>query len=140
MQDVEALTNLSALVVLNLSNNSVVEMGQVVELVRALQDMKELDMRGNPVCRQHKYYERIVARSGNKLRLMDGRLIPQSHRDMLCQLERHTRKVGNSKQRAHRPRRSLGEDREDGVGNISLEIGSCTLMDESLPLFPASQY
>jgi hypothetical protein len=94
IEDVELLTELSSLERLNLSANAVSCMSQVADLVLSLGNMRELDLRGNPVCRSHKYYERTVARSQRVLTLLDGRVVPQEHRKMLCNLERHTRKVG----------------------------------------------
>ncbi|GMI19915.1 hypothetical protein TeGR_g10065 [Tetraparma gracilis] len=70
---------------LNISKNRISNMDMALALMQ-LQDLQDLDMRGNPVTGMAKYMENLVANSPQFLEKLDGKEVVQNHRDMLKNL------------------------------------------------------
>ena len=80
MAPLQVLTQLK---VLYLQKNQVDDVDSVIELVRALPQLRELDLSLNPLCSTPKYFERIVIFTSRNLELLNKKCIDAKQRLMM---------------------------------------------------------
>ncbi|CAN0261265.1 unnamed protein product [Ascophyllum nodosum] len=90
----DALENLVDLYLVErliLADNDIHELSTVVDFMTSMEELRECDLRGNPVSRTPKYFERAVTRCGERLETLDGKPVYPQHRSMLQRLDRYKR-------------------------------------------------
>ncbi|CAM9523990.1 unnamed protein product, partial [Phaeothamnion confervicola] len=78
LRSLTPLAALSGLQRLGAARNDVDDLQEA--MLEALEWLQELDLQHNPVCSTHKYYERAIARSNDRLETLDGKHVEPRHR------------------------------------------------------------
>jgi protein phosphatase 1 regulatory subunit 42 len=69
--------------------NKLEDVGELVELIASLSEVKKVDLSGNPACRAPKFRETLLINCSNRLQALNGKDIDMKQRDALIRFAQH---------------------------------------------------
>jgi Leucine-rich repeat (LRR) protein len=78
---------------INVAKNFLQDVGELGSLVGNCPRLKEIDARKNPMCKAPKYWEKVVVRSPESTKMLDGKAIDGRMRDRMRSFESHKQQL-----------------------------------------------